>query len=266
MDLRRQMLVVRHWLWLIVACTVLAAGAAYVVSISLPKMYSSSAKLIVGQSLSSVNPNYNDILASQRLSTTFAQLATTTPILDKVIAQLGLPDQADDLGKQVTASAASDSTLVTVSVTYGDPQTAADIANGIAAQLIADSPAVQGQGQSGSFVQDQLTATQQQIETVQGQLESLLAKTDRTPAEDQQVDSLQGRLVTLRQTYAQLLASSASSASNLLSVVDPATPPIEPSSPRVLLNTALAAMLGPPARARPRFPVRLPGRHRQEPR
>lgn len=244
MDLRRQLLVVRHWLWLIALSVALAAGAAYVVSISLPKMYEGKITLLVGQSLSSVNPNYNDILASQRLSQTFAQLATTTPILDGVIAQLGLPDDAADLRKAIVASARSDSTLVTVTTTYRDPQTAAAIGNAIGAQLIASSPAVQGQGSSAQFVQQQLQASQQQIETVQGQLEQLLAQTSRTPEQDQQVDSLQGRLVTLRQTYAQLLASSANSASNLLSVVDPASPPDAPSSPRVLLNTLLAAMLG----------------------
>ncbi len=244
MDLRRQFHVVRHWLWLIVLSVVLASGTAYFVSVSLPKLYEGRATLIVGQSLSSVNPNYNDILASQRLSQTFAQLATTTPILNGVIAQLGLPLRPDELRSSVAASARTDSTLVTVTATYRDPETAAAVANAIAAELIAASPAVQGQGQYTTFVQQQLAATQQQIETVQGDLQNILAQTDRTAEQDLQVDSLQGRLVTLRQTYAQLLASSSSSASNLLSVVDPAVAPVEPSSPRVLLNTLFAALLG----------------------
>jgi uncharacterized protein involved in exopolysaccharide biosynthesis len=49
---------------------------------------------------------------------------------------------------------------------------------------------------------------------------------------------IQSRLTTLRQTYAQLLAFAPGSGANLLTVVDPATPPAAPSSPRVLLNTA----------------------------
>src|SRR3990172_3962500 len=102
MDLRRQLLVVRHWLWLIVACVVLAAGAAYAVSSALPKTYEARITLLVGQSLSSANPNYNDIIVSQRMSDTFAQLATTTPILDKVTSQLGR--EGGDLGGSVVAS------------------------------------------------------------------------------------------------------------------------------------------------------------------
>lgn len=244
MDLRRQLNVVRHWLWLIVLSVVLAAGAAYVVSSWLPKMYEGRTTLIVGQSLSSVNPNINDILASQRLSQTFAQLATTTPLLTQVIDQLGLPLRADELRGSVVASARADSTLLTVTATYGDSQTAASIANAIAEQLIAASPAVQGESDYAAFVQQQLTATQQQIESVQAELQSLLGLSTRTVEQEQQVDSLQGRLVTLRQTYAQLLGTSSGSASNLLSVVDPAEPALTPSSPRVLLNTLLAALLG----------------------
>ena len=65
----------------------LAAGVAFVVSSQLPKTYEAKATLIVGQSLSAVNPDYTQILVSQRLSTTYATVATTRPILEAVIAQ-----------------------------------------------------------------------------------------------------------------------------------------------------------------------------------
>src|SRR4029079_2139602 len=65
-----------------------------------------------------------------------------------------------------------------------------------------------------------------------------------TPANTATLENLQGRLVTLRSTYASLLAASAGSASNLLSVVEPAIPNDTPISPRTLLNTLLAAVVG----------------------
>lgn len=246
MDLRRQLQVARHWLWLIVLSVVVAGGGAYLVSSSLPKVYEARTTLIVGQSLSSIDPNYNQILASQRLSQTFAQLATTTPLLSNVVDSLSLAMRPDELRSSVIANAPRDSTLVTIVASHGDPTVAAAIANAVATELIAASPAIQGQGQgeSAQFIAEQLTDTQRQLADVQAELDSLMALDSRTPEEDRQVDVLQDRLISLRQTYAQLLALSPGSASNLLTVVDPAVPALEPSSPRVLLNTLLAALLG----------------------
>ena len=72
MELRRQISVLRSWIWLLLASIVLAAGAAYLVSINLPKVYEGRVTLIVGQSTQATNPDLNQLLASQRLSQTYA--------------------------------------------------------------------------------------------------------------------------------------------------------------------------------------------------
>lgn len=245
MDLRRQFNVVRHWLWLILVTVVVAGGASYLVSSSLPKVYEGRTTLIVGQSLTAVDPQYQQLLASQRLSETYAQLATTTPVLAAVIERLGLPVTPDELRRNVVAQAPRDSTLLTVRASHGDPHVAAQIANTVAEELIAASPAIEGRADDvGRFVDDQLAATQLQIEAIQTDLDELLGLPSRSSAQDDEIQILQGRLLTARQTYSQLLAFSSGSASNLLTAVDPAVAPIEPSSPRVLLNTLLAAALG----------------------
>ena len=95
MDLQRQFAIVRARLPLLIACVVLAAAAAFLITSQLPRVYEAKATVLVGQSLSGVNPDYNQLLASQRLSTTYAIVATTRPILDKVITQLGLDVSAD---------------------------------------------------------------------------------------------------------------------------------------------------------------------------
>lgn len=244
-NLRRQLLVVRHWLWLIIAATVLGGSISYVVSSNLPRVYEGRTTLIVGQSLTSADPNYNQILASQRLSQTYAQLATTTPILDRVIQRVGLGVTAQELRPDVSAQAPRDSTLITVTATNGDPNVAAAIANAVAEELILASPAVQGRvGEDDDFIQEQLAATKRQVEAVQGELEALLEMPSRTAEQEQQVELLQARVITLRQTYAQLLSSSPGSGASLLRVVDPAIAATEPASPRVLVNTLLAALFG----------------------
>ena len=89
MDLRRQGQVVRTWLWLLIAGVLLAGGSAYLVSVALPKVYEAQATLLVGESSSSSGININDLLASQRISQTYADLATTGTILGQVMANAG---------------------------------------------------------------------------------------------------------------------------------------------------------------------------------
>ncbi len=174
MDLRRQISIVRAWFPLFVLCTLLAAGAAFVISGVLPKSYEAKATLIVGQSLSSVNPDYNQLLVSQRLSTTYAAVATKRPILDAVIDKLGLGVMSDDLSKRVQANAALDSTLLTISAQDSDPTRAAAIANAMADQLIAASPAIQGrQAEFQASIDADLKATQAQIDATQAEADAL---------------------------------------------------------------------------------------------
>jgi polysaccharide biosynthesis transport protein len=228
-----------------VVCVVLAAGAAFVISGLLPKTYESKTTLIVGQSLSAVSPDYNQLLVSQRLSTTYASFATRRPILNAVIKQLSLDTTSDQLSQRVHADAPLDSTFLTISAQDVDPDRATAIANTVAEQLIAASPAVQGrQGDFQASIDADLKATQAQIDTTQARAEALTGLPNRTAAQEAALTALQASLVSLRSTYATLLTFSSGNASYLLSVVEPAVPPLGPVSPRPLLNVLLAAVLG----------------------
>lgn len=245
MDLRRQIAIVRRWLPLLGACVLLAGIAAYEVSNLQQKVYEAKATLIVGQSLSSVNPNYNQLLASQTLSTTYASIATTRPILNDVIGRLSLTVSSDELAKHVQASAALDSTLLTITTQDPDPAQAAAIANAVADELIAASPAIQGRVTDlQQFIQADLTATQEQITATQAEIARLGSLASPKPTDVTELDTLQGRLTTLQATYATLLSISSDNASNLLSVVEPAVPPTSPVAPRPLFNALLAATVG----------------------
>jgi polysaccharide biosynthesis transport protein len=244
-DLRRQIAFIRAWFPLLVASVLLAGGAAFGVSSILPKTYEATTRLNVGQSLSAVNPDYTQVLVSQRLSTTYATVATTRPILDAVIAKLGLDVTTDDLLKHVRADAPLDSTLLSITAQDGDATRAAAIANALAQQLMAASPAIQGrQAAFQASIDSDLAATQDQITSAQAKLEVLSGLTSRTPAQDADLATLEGRLVSLRATYATLLSFSSTNVSNLLTVVEPAVAPPSPISPKPLLNTLLAAILG----------------------
>ena len=99
MDARQTLNVLRRWVWLLIAAVLLAGGASYLVSSSLTKLYESKVTLIVGQSLQSTSTDYNQLLASQRLSQTYADLATTGTVLSAVIDSVGLDTTTDELGR-----------------------------------------------------------------------------------------------------------------------------------------------------------------------
>ncbi len=245
MDLRRQIAIVRAWLPLLIACVAVSAGTALAVSNLVQKSYEAKATLIVGQSLSAVNPDYTQLLASQNLTTTYASVATTRPILESVIHQLGLTGSVDALAGRVRADASQSSTLLTIAAQDPDPARAAAIANAIANQLIAESPTIQGHSTAlQQSVDANLKATQAQIDASEAEAETLSGIATRTPAEDARLQTLESQLVSLMSTYANLLSFSSGSASNLLTVVEPAVAPASPVSPRPLLNTLLAALVG----------------------
>jgi non-specific protein-tyrosine kinase len=245
MELRRAATVLRRWALLIIVGTVLAGVTAFVVSTTMPKVYESGTTLIVGQSLTALNPDSNQLLVSQRLSQTYAELAVTRPLLERVIATLGLPTSAADLEKRVSADPHRDTTLLTITAKDTTADRAAAIANEVAKELIALSPTVEARRiLDDSDVAKSLAATQTQIDQAQAELDALIATTDRTVEQETRLQSLENRLVALRSTYAALLTYASNSGSNLLSVISPATPPPGPSSPQIPFNVALGALAG----------------------
>ena len=245
MDVRRQVAGLRSWLPLLIASAVLAGGLAYLASGLLPKVYEAKSTLLIGQSLSAVNPDFAQLQASQQLSNTYVKLATTRQIMVAVIDKLGLKDTPQSLERRVQAATPINSTLLDITVTDPDADAAAAIANEIAAQVIKASPDLQGQEeQIRQFVAADLAATQTQIETTQTEVNRLAGLPTRTAAEDAQLNLLESRLTSLRASYAGLLSFASNDASNLVSLFDPAVALKDPVSPRPLVNTLLAAVLG----------------------
>jgi succinoglycan biosynthesis transport protein ExoP len=244
-DLRRLLVIVRARLLIVVGCLALGAAVAFLVSINLTKVYEAQATLLVGGTGSGTNPDLNQLLVSQRLSQTYASLATTRPNLEAVAKQLGLTTDLEGLAKTIRADAALDSTLLTITAQSSDPDAAAAIANALAKQLVAVSPEIQGrQPELQASIAAALQSTQEQLDTTQAEIDRLSANINRTAEQDAQLAAMDARLVTLRSTFASLVASSSGYQTTQLALVDPAVPPKAPISPRVLLNTLIGALLG----------------------
>ena len=118
----------RRWWWTLLVATWVAALAGYIVASGLPKTYEAETRLLVGP----FNTDLTTQKASGQLSQTYAELVTSQPLLESVIADLGLPLSARDLQKTVSASPNDVTRLLTIRVQDEDPERAAAIANGLA--------------------------------------------------------------------------------------------------------------------------------------
>ena len=245
MDLRHLIGFARAWLPLALVCAGLAGAAGFLVSNLEQPVYEARTRLIVGQALSAANPDYSQLQVAQNLSATYAVVAETGPILGAVGSKLSPPLSPGDLASRVQVDAPRDSTFLNISAQDTDPARAAAIANGLAAQLIDASPSIQGREAAfQESIDEDLAATQALIERTQASADALIAVANPTAEQETELQALEGRLASLRSTYTTLLSFSSGSATNLLTVLDPAAPPTSPVSPRILFNTLLAAALG----------------------
>jgi len=244
-DLRGQLRILRARGRAIAACFALAVAIALVATAVLPRSWESDSKLIVGNSIGSNTPDYNAQLLAQQLAQTYAEIATTDPVLSTVIDRLHLPLTVEQLRSHVSVDVPRSLNIVDVTATYSDASTAAAIANSIADQLVAKSASVgAGNPSIQSFVDAQLQATQSLIEQTRSDIATLQAVKDRTPAQESQLSALQDRLATLNTSYTSLLAYASGARANQLTVVQPASVPTDPSSPRPVLDVAVAGIAG----------------------
>ena len=146
MPSQRLWAVFRAWIWLIVPSVVLGAVIAFVIAYQSPLVYTSTIRLLVGTPITGNGIGINDVLVDQALAQTYADLATTKPLLTRAIAEANVPTGADDLADHVSARVPTDSSLVEVDVSYTDPAGSASLANAIGDQLLGYPPDNQGKG------------------------------------------------------------------------------------------------------------------------
>ena len=240
MDIRGWLLFVRDWIVVLLLGAILAGGAAFFVSSLLPRTYEAETQLLVGQSLTAPNPDYSQLLASQIIAQTYAEVAATRPTFARVIELLGIDLTSDELAQSVTVRAPANSTFLVITAQSDDASTASEIANAVADVLLEgleDDPTL------NEVTVDDLTELDTEIAALTGQITDLLADPNLTEAQQTRLAQLQDQREALRSerlTVIELLTSS----SNRLTVVEPAVPPEEPISPRILLNTGIGAVVG----------------------
>lgn len=124
--------------WLIVVVTTIVGGLlAFGWSLRQPMKYSATTQSFVAISDTSL-VNNSIVTGAQYIEqrvNSYALLASSPQVLDPVIAELGLPENASQLSAQVTAVSIPQTVLINVTATYNDPVMAATIANSVSVQF-----------------------------------------------------------------------------------------------------------------------------------
>jgi len=251
LELRRYLLILRRWLWLIVGCTLLAAISAYVVSAQTTPVYSASATLLVHQAPTAETSDYAAIRTSELLARTYSEILSGRPVMEKVIARLGLEEETPgSLAGKVSVDLVRDTQLIRLSVEDTDPVRAAQLTNTIAEVFIAQNQALQEERYA-----DSLSSTRAQMDELSVSMEETRTSIDslgapETIQEQAELARLETILAGYRNTYATLLRSyeqmrltAAQSADNVI-VIEEAQVPKSQIRPRPVMNTALAGVVG----------------------
>lgn len=127
-------------IWIIVLITIVAMLASGIISyFYLDKIYESSTTLIVNKQKDDnekeTQYTYNDILLSQKLVSTYTEIAKSSYVLERVIKELNLDLSPDELKKMIAVSAVGDTQIIRITVSDVFPARATVIAEKIAELL-----------------------------------------------------------------------------------------------------------------------------------
>jgi capsular polysaccharide biosynthesis protein len=114
---------------------VITLVATTLIGLTQPQTYVATTTVLVGRILDAT-PDYNEVLRAQRLAPTYAELVTTRPMAEAVVRTLDPGRDPTELLASVSATAATDSLLIHITVRDTDPTVAAAVANAFAAQLV----------------------------------------------------------------------------------------------------------------------------------
>jgi len=242
----------RRWLWLLALGMLVGGALSYVVSLQLPKVYEGRAWLLVtpGQ-VGSDLANYNQVLAAERLTHTYSEAIMRRPVVEAAIQAGGFNLGYAEASKMLEATPLRDTQFIQISARAADPEVAGKLPNLVAEAFIQQIQASQASRfaasrESLSKQVDQLTTDIAQrahrAEAVQAQPPSV--------ERDLELASIQFEITQLQQAQAAAARSledvrlAEARTSDILTVVEPASPPRTPVQPQVSFNVLLGAVVG----------------------
>ncbi len=247
MELNTLIRPVKRWWWLILIATLLAGGASYLATRDQPLLYESRATLMIGQIIEEPNPTNTQLVLSQQLATAYADMAGREPVRRATMEALGISELPN-----YNVRALPNTQFLELLVVDTDPVRSQAVANELANQLVQMSPGGQQEEEQArqEFIDGQLDDLQAQIEATQAEIDAKLGELGDLFSAQQianaqtEIQGLQGKLGALQSNYAALLASTNQDAVNVLSIIEPAGLPQNPSSSDANITILAAAGVG----------------------
>ena len=140
-------LMLKRW-WLIIGCAVVFAAAAFgYTKLFVTPQYEASSMIYILSKTTSISSAL-DLQLGKQLTVDFETLATSRPVVEKVIDELDLDTEYEDLVSTITVSNPADTQILKISARNPDPVLARDISNAmsdataeqIAAVMVTDKP------------------------------------------------------------------------------------------------------------------------------
>jgi capsular exopolysaccharide synthesis family protein len=133
---------------MIVACPIVAAIAAGVVSFMLPPVYEAHLVMVVWPAR--LGPSDAASLNADQITRTYASMLKQPPLLEAVNTELGLSIPAADMAGQITVTPQVNTTILDVTVSDTNAARAAAIANSLVKQLVAEVKEIQAPYESST--------------------------------------------------------------------------------------------------------------------
>jgi polysaccharide biosynthesis transport protein len=254
MELMQYARLFRRWIWLLLLAAFLAGGVSFIVRTGQPSVYQAQTTVAIGGFIQSPNPNSTEIRTGIDLAQTYAELVTTYDVLQATIDVLGLPLSTDELKRAVNVRLLPSTSLLVISVSYPDPVLSADIANGLAEQLIANSPTnlTEEQRRQVDLANSQIQALNTQLDEARTQLVTINEQLGNAsnPNEVAQLTVQRNTLVDQINAAASTVAefsrtiASLQERTNSLDIVERARVPNVSSGTSILSTTLLGALVG----------------------
>jgi non-specific protein-tyrosine kinase len=247
-EARRYLTLFQQWAWLLALCTILAAGVAYLVSVRMTPIYRASAKVLINEAPATKSTDYSSVLTSGRLAQTYSQILITQRVLNKVIQVSDLNISVEELRDAIDVQPVRETQLIEIHFENPDPALSAKALNQLVEIFIQENQNMQANRFSES--KENLSSQLEEIDLRIRQENDALNQLGDSPENTDERARLEATLTQNRQIYSSLLLSfeqvrlaEAQSISSLFPV-EKARIPKDPVSPRVLLNTILAASIG----------------------
>ena len=245
MELRDILEVIWKRFWLVGLGTVGIVAMVLGLTLNMMPVYQAKVTLMVKQSHAAPFPSYTSILTGEDLAVTYAELLKARPLLEIVIANLGLSYTPDDLlNGMITTELVPETQLLVLKVEDVNRQRASDIANEIAFTFISLHSTEQQLENIMDLEQDVL----EQMVVLKGMIQynqTTVSRISTTGLLDEQSTLAQTTLANQQLAYASLIETYLNirlTQGQLLDVtiVESAIPPIHSIRPNVPLYTLLA--------------------------